>query len=70
MTFSISVSGSSSKPHNAAVQAGVEALVAELEKVPGLTASVGGYTWDNGGQENRVDLTRTISVPDEQAAEE
>ncbi len=64
MSFSVSISGHSSKPHNAAVQAAVEAAVEALKKVPGMNATVSGYTWAAGGQESRIDLAQAINVPE------
>jgi hypothetical protein len=63
MSFSISIAGHSSNPHNEEVKKAVAAALAELEKVEGISGSVSGYSWDNGGESNRVDLAQTFPRP-------
>lgn len=58
MSFSVSISGSSSAPHTPAVAKAIDAVVEELSKVEGLTGSVSGYSWDSGAEQ--VTFSRTL----------
>ena len=59
MSFSISITGHSNEKHNAAVQEAVDAALDVLVTVPGITATVSGYS--NDGES--VTLTGVLPVP-------
>lgn len=54
MSWSMNISGHSSKPHNEAVKAVFDQAVRDLRKIEGNTVSGNGYSNDDSG---RVDLS-------------
>lgn len=58
MGFQVTISGGSPGPHNDAVHAAIQAASAELAKVPGLTATISGYSNDGTGN---LQLSGTIT---------
>jgi hypothetical protein len=50
LSYSISISGHSTEPHNDAVKQIAEEATRKLQALPGGTASLGGYSNDNTGR--------------------
>lgn len=61
MSFQVTFSGHSNATHTPAVVKAIDAVVEELNKVEGLTGSVGGYSWDSGAE--KVEFSRTLQGP-------
>lgn len=62
MSYSISISGHSGEPHNHEVQEAVDAALAILDIVPGMSATVSGYSNDGTGN-----ITLVGKLPREEA---
>jgi len=64
VSFSISIGGHSSNPHNAKVQEAVDAALGVLAEVEGLSCTVTGYSGDSTGS-----ITLAGALPRAEAAQ-
>ena len=61
MSWSFSLSGHSSEPHNEAVKAAFDECVGKLQAIPGNTVAGTGYTSDNSGKVDLVVASESTS---------